>query len=115
MKRIEAIIRPFKLQDVIEALSGEHSIGVPGMTTVEVQGYGRQKGHTDVYRGTEYAVDLVPKVMLILYVNDASVDAIVNTIIQKAYTGLIGDGKIAVSELIAFQRIRTGESGDEAL
>ncbi|NOY42242.1 MAG: P-II family nitrogen regulator [Planctomycetes bacterium] len=112
MKKIEAIVRHFKLEDVKNALS-EH--GVAGMTITEVRGFGRQKGHTETYRGTEYAVDFVPKVKIEIAVDDDAVQAIVNTIIKTAQTGQIGDGKIFVSELTESIRIRTGETGGEAL
>ena len=112
MKKIEAIIRHFKLEDVKNALS-EH--GVAGMTITEVRGFGRQKGHTETYRGTEYAVDFVPKVKVEVAVLDAQMQAAIDTIIKAAQTGQIGDGKIFVSDLSESIRIRTGESGDEAL
>ena len=112
MKKIEAIIRHFKLEDVKNALS-EH--GVAGMTITEVRGFGRQKGHTETYRGTEYAVDFVPKVKVEVAVPDAQMQAAIDTIIKAAQTGQIGDGKIFVSDLSESIRIRTGESGDEAL
>ena len=112
MKKIEAIIRHFKLEDVKNALS-EH--GIAGMTITEVRGFGRQKGHTETYRGTEYAVDFVPKVKVEVAVPDAQMQAAIDTIIKAAQTGQIGDGKIFVSDLSESIRIRTGESGDEAL
>ena len=112
MKKIEAIIRHFKLEDVKNALSDQ---GVAGMTVTEVRGFGRQKGHTEVYRGTEYAVDFVPKVKLEIVVNDDNVPSAVDTIIRSAQTGQIGDGKIFVSELRETIRIRTGETGAQAL
>ena len=112
MKKIEAIIRHFKLEDVKNALS-EH--GVAGMTITEVRGFGRQKGHTEMYRGTEYAVDFVPKVKVEVVVDDDQLKAVVDTINGAAQTGQIGDGKIFVSDLVEAIRIRTGETGHEAL
>ncbi len=112
MKKIEAIIRHFKLEDVKNALS-EH--GVSGMTITEVRGFGRQKGHTEMYRGTEYAVDFVPKVKIEVAVADDHLQSVVDTIIKAAQTGQIGDGKIFVSDLNETIRIRTGETGAEAL
>ncbi len=112
MKKIEAIIRHFKLEDVKNALSEQ---GVAGMTITEVRGFGRQKGHTETYRGTEYAVDFVPKVKLEIVIDDDRVQAVIDSIIKTAQTGQIGDGKIFVSELSNTIRIRTGESGHEAL
>jgi len=112
MKKIEAVIRHFKLEDVKNALSEQ---GVAGMTITEVRGFGRQKGHTETYRGTEYAVDFVPKVKLEIAVADDRTQTVVDTIIKTAQTGQIGDGKIFVSDLAETVRIRTGETGDEAL
>ena len=112
MKKIEAILRHFKLEDVKNALS---DLGVAGMTITEVRGFGRQKGHTETYRGTEYAVDFVPKVKLEIAVNDDQAQSIIDTIIKTAQTGQIGDGKIFVSDLAESIRIRTGETGGEAL
>ncbi|HEX6963357.1 MAG TPA: P-II family nitrogen regulator [Lacipirellula sp.] len=112
MKKIEAIVRHFKLEDVKNALT---EVGVAGMTITEVRGFGRQKGHTETYRGTEYAVDFVPKVKLEIAVADDKVQAVVDTIIRTAQTGQIGDGKIFVSDLRDTIRIRTGETGSEAL
>jgi nitrogen regulatory protein P-II 1 len=112
MKKIEAIIRHFKLEDVKNALS-EH--GIAGMTITEVRGFGRQKGHTETYRGTEYAVDFVPKVKVEVAVADDRSQSAIDTIVKAARTGQIGDGKIFVSELSESIRIRTGESGSEAL
>ena len=112
MKKIEAIIKPFKLDDVREAL-GE--IGVTGMTVSEVKGFGRQKGHTELYRGAEYMVDFLPKVKLEIAVNDDIVERLVETITKAAYTGKIGDGKIFVYNLEQVIRIRTGEQDSEAL
>ena len=112
MKKIEAIIRHFKLEDVKNALI---EAGVAGMTITEVRGFGRQKGHTETYRGTEYAVDFVPKVKLEIAVSDDRVQRVVDTIIRTAQTGQIGDGKIFVTDLQDTIRIRTGETGAEAL
>lgn len=112
MKKVEAVIRHFKLEDVKNALSEQ---GVAGMTITEVRGFGRQKGHTEMYRGTEYAVDFVPKVKLEVVVPDANLKAVVDTILRTAQTGQIGDGKIFVSDLAETIRIRTGETGEEAL
>ncbi|MDC0935416.1 P-II family nitrogen regulator [Pirellulales bacterium] len=112
MKKIEAIVRHFKLEDVKNALSEQ---GVAGMTITEVRGFGRQKGHTETYRGTEYAVDFVPKVKIEIAVADDSVQNVIDTVIRAAQTGQIGDGKIFISELIETVRIRTGETGGEAL
>lgn len=112
MKKVEAIIRHFKLEDVKNALSQS---GINGMTITEVRGFGRQKGHTEMYRGTEYAVDFVPKVKVDVVVADGQVDSVVETIMKAAKTGQIGDGKIFVVELADSIRIRTGETGEEAL
>ena len=112
MKKIEAVIRHFKLEDVKNALNEQ---GVAGMTITEVRGFGRQKGHTETYRGTEYAVDFVPKVKLEIVVSDENAQVAIDTIIKTAQTGQIGDGKIFVSELTESIRIRTGETGSEAL
>ena len=112
MKKIEAIIRHFKLEDVKNALSEQ---SVTGMTITEVRGFGRQKGHTETYRGTEYAVDFVPKVKIEIVVGDDRVQAVLDTIVKTAQTGQIGDGKIFVSDLSESVRIRTGETGNEAL
>lgn len=112
MKKIEAVIRLYKLEDVKNALT---EAGVVGMTVTEVRGFGRQKGHTEMYRGTEYAVDLVPKIKIEIAVNDAQVKPTIDTIIRAAQTGQIGDGKIFVSELAEVVRIRTGETGADAL
>jgi nitrogen regulatory protein P-II 1 len=112
MKKIEAIIRHFKLEDVKNALTEQ---GVQGMTLTEVRGFGRQKGHTETYRGTEYAVDFVPKVKLEIAVADDKLQKVIDTIIRTAQTGQIGDGKIFVSDLREIVRIRTGETGGEAL
>ncbi len=112
MKKIEAIIKPFKLDDVREALS---EIGVQGMTATEVKGFGRQKGHTELYRGAEYVVDFLPKVKLEVAINDDLLDQVLEAIEKSASTGKIGDGKIFVSELTQVIRIRTGETGAAAL
>jgi nitrogen regulatory protein P-II 1 len=112
MKKIEAVIRHFKLEDVKNALT---EAGVAGMTITEVRGFGRQKGHTETYRGTEYAVDFVPKVKVEIAVGDDKVQHVVDTILRTAQTGQIGDGKIFVSDLRDTIRIRTGETGSEAL
>lgn len=112
MKKIEAIIKPFKLEDVKEALS---EAGITGMTVSDVKGYGRQQGHSELYRGAEYVVDFLPKIKLELIINDDQVDQIVNTISQAAKTGKIGDGKIFVSSVDKVIRIRTGEEDEEAI
>lgn len=112
MKIIMAIVKPFKLDDVREALTG---IGVQGLTVSEVKGYGRQKGHTEIYRGTEYAVSFLPKVKIEVAVNDDLADQVVETISSAAQTGQIGDGKIFVYDLESAIRIRTGETGGDAL
>jgi nitrogen regulatory protein PII len=112
VKLITAIIKPFKLDDVREALS---EIGMSGMTATEVKGFGRQKGHTELYRGAEYVVDFLPKVKLEIAVSDDQVDRAIEAIIQAANTGKIGDGKIFVTSVEQVVRIRTGEIGDEAL
>jgi len=112
MKLVTAIIKPFKLDDVREALS---EIGVQGITVTEVKGFGRQKGHTELYRGAEYVVDFLPKVKIDIAVSDDLVDRVIDTISKAANTGKIGDGKIFVTGLEQAVRIRTGESGDEAL
>ncbi len=112
MKKIEAIIRHYKLEDVKNALTEQ---GVQGMTLLEVRGFGRQKGHTEMYRGTEYAVDFVPKVKIEIVVPDSQLSNAVETIMRTAQTGQIGDGKIFVSDLTNVIRIRTGEIGENAL
>jgi nitrogen regulatory protein PII len=112
MKKIEAIVRPFKVEDVKEALEHE---GVDGMTTVEVKGYGRQKGHTELYRGSEYTPEFVPKVMIIVVVEDALLATVVAAIVKAAKTEKIGDGKIFISTIDDAVRIRTEESGDKAI
>ncbi len=112
MKKIEAIIRPFKLDDVREALS---EIGVRGMTLTEVKGYGRQKGHTELYRGSEYKIDFLPKIKIEIIASDAMVENIVSTIVKTARTGQVGDGKIFVSPVEDVIRVRTEESGEDAI
>lgn len=112
MKRIEAIIKPFKLDDVREALS---DIGITGMTVTEVKGFGRQKGHTEIYRGAEYMVDFLPKIKPEIIITDDQVDACLNAIIETAQTGKIGDGKIFVYDVERVIRIRTAEENEEAI
>ena len=112
MKKVEAIIKPFKLDEVKESLSG---IGIQGLTVTEVKGFGRQKGHTELYRGAEYVVDFLPKVKLEIIVKDESVASVVDAIEKAAKTGRIGDGKIFVLPIEEVVRIRTGERGDQAL
>ena len=112
MKIVMAIIKPFKLDEVREALT---AVGIQGLTVTEVKGYGRQKGHTEMYRGTEYAVDFVPKVKMEIVCADSSLQMVISTIMKAAQTGQIGDGKIFISNLEDVIRIRTGESGDDAL
>jgi len=112
MKKIEAVIKPFKLDDVREALS---DIGITGMTAIEVKGFGRQKGHTELYRGAEYVIDFLPKVMIQVVVKDDQCDGCIEAITNAARTGKIGDGKIFVTTVDSVVRIRTGEEGDEAI
>ena len=112
MKKIEAIIKPFKLEDVKEALSG---IGVEGMTVSEVKGFGRQKGHTEIYRGSEYTVDFLPKIKIEIVLADSQVTAAVDAIVKSAKTGKIGDGKVFVSPIENAVRIRTEETGEQAV
>ena len=112
MKKIEAIIKPFKLEEVKEALSG---LGVEGMTVTEVKGFGRQKGHTEIYRGSEYTVDFLPKMKIELVLPDEQVKDAVDAIVKGAKTGKIGDGKVFVSNVDNAVRIRTGETGNEAV
>ena len=112
MKKIEAIVKPFKLDDVKEALNG---IGIQGMTISEVKGYGRQKGHKEIYRGAEYVVDFIPKIKLEIIVDTPQVDKVVDTIREAANTGKIGDGKIFVLPVEEVIRVRTGEKGPEAI
>ena len=112
MKKVEAIIRHFKLDDIKTALT---EVGVEGMTITEVKGYGRQKGHTEMYRGNEYAIDFVPKVKMEVAVGEDIVKKVVDTIMSKAQTGQMGDGKIFISDLSEVIRIRTGETGSDAV
>ena len=112
MKKVECIIKPFKLDDVKAAIT---DLGISGMTVSEVRGFGRQKGHTELYRGAEYQIDFIPKIKIELVVSDDLVDKVVETISGAARTGKIGDGKIFVSTIDSVLRIRTGESGDEAI
>ena len=112
MKKIEAIIKPFKLDEVREALS---EIGVSGLTVTEVKGFGRQKGHTELYRGAEYVVDFLPKIKLEIVVADSTVDAAIDAIVKAARTGKIGDGKIFVTPVEQVVRIRTGETNEAAI
>ena len=112
MKKIEAIIRHFKLEDVKNALTEK---GISGMTISEVRGFGRQKGHTEMYRGTEYTIDFVPKVKVEVVVDDGKLQTALDTIVKAAHTGQIGDGKIFVSDLRDVVRVRTGETGADAL
>ena len=112
MKQITAIIKPFKLEEVREALA---EVGVTGLTVTEVKGFGRQKGHTELYRGAEYVVDFLPKIKLELVIADHLVDAAVEAIVKAARTGKIGDGKIFVTSVEQVIRIRTGETGEEAV
>ncbi len=112
MKKIEAIIKPFKLDDVKEALS---EIGIKGMTISEVKGYGRQKGHTEIYRGAEYNVDFIPKIKLEIVIDSDQVDQVVETIVKSSRSGKIGDGKIFVVPVEKIVRVRTGETDNEAI
>jgi nitrogen regulatory protein PII len=112
MKKIEAIIKPFKLEEVKEALA---EVGVQGMTVTEVKGFGRQKGHTEIYRGSEYTVDFLPKVKIEIVVDDAQADGVAQAIVQSANTGKIGDGKVFISTVEEAIRIRTGETGSSAV
>lgn len=112
MKKIEAIIKPFKLEDVKEALAG---LGVEGMTVSEVKGFGRQKGHTEIYRGSEYTVDFLPKLKIEVVIADANASAAVEAIVRAAKTGKIGDGKVFVSPVENAVRIRTEETGEQAV
>jgi nitrogen regulatory protein P-II 1 len=112
MKKIEAIIKPFKLEDVKEALSG---LGVEGMTVSEVKGFGRQKGHTEIYRGSEYTVDFLPKIKIEVVLRDNQVTGAVDAIVKAAKTGKIGDGKVFVSTIENAIRIRTEETGEQAV
>ncbi len=112
MKKIEAIIKPFKLEEVMDALA---EVGLEGMTVVEVKGFGRQKGHTEIYRGSEYTVDFLPKIKLEVVLSDALVEGAVEAIVKAAKTGKIGDGKVFVSNVEEAVRIRTEEKGDKAI
>jgi nitrogen regulatory protein P-II 1 len=112
MKKIEAIVKPFKLDEVKEAL---HGIGIQGMTVTEVKGFGRQKGHTELYRGAEYVVDFLPKIKIEIALSDELVDKAVQVIVEAANTGRIGDGKIFVLDVAEVVRIRTGERGPDAV
>ena len=112
MKKVEAIIKPFKLEEVKDALA---EVGIEGMTITEVKGFGRQKGHTEIYRGSEYTVDFLPKIKIELVVSDAKTDAVVGAIVKAAKSGKIGDGKVFVSSVEEAVRIRTEEKGDAAV
>lgn len=112
MKMVQAIIKPFKLDDVREALT---EIGVTGMTATEVKGFGRQKGHTELYRGAEYVVDFLPKIKLEIVINDEKVETVIEAVLKAAQTGKIGDGKIFVLDVEQAIRIRTGEEGNDAV
>ena len=112
MKKVEVVIKPFKLEDVKDALA---EIGITGMTVSEVKGYGRQKGHSELYRGAEYVVDFLPKIKMDMVVEESQVDQVVNTVVEAAKTGKIGDGKIFVSDIEKVVRIRTGEIDSEAI
>jgi nitrogen regulatory protein PII len=112
MKKIEAIIKPFKVEEVKDALT---ELGLQGMTTIDVKGFGRQKGHTEIYRGSEYTVDFVPKIMVLAVVADSLVESAVSAIIKAAKTGAVGDGKIFVSTIEEAVRIRTEEVGEKAI
>lgn len=112
MKKIEAVIKPFKLEDVKDALA---EIGITGMTVSEVKGYGRQKGHSELYRGAEYVVDFLPKIKMEMVVDNEMVDQVVNTVVEAARTGKIGDGKIFISDINKIIRIRTGETDSDAI
>ena len=112
MKKIEAVIKPFKLEEVKDALA---EVGIEGMTVTEVKGFGRQKGHTEIYRGSEYTVDFLPKIKLDVVVDDGNVEAATKAIVSSAKTGKIGDGKVFISAVEEAVRIRTDEKGNEAL
>ena len=112
MKKIEAIVKPFKLDEVKDALA---EMGITGMTVCEVKGFGRQKGHTEIYRGSEYTVDFLPKIKIEIVVADEIYEDVVSTITEKAKTGKIGDGKVFVTDILNAVRIRTGEDGEDAL
>ena len=112
MKKVDAIVKPFKLDEVKDKLN---EIGVQGITVTEVKGFGRQKGHTELFRGAEYVVDFLPKVKMEIVIADTQVDEVIDTIMKAAQTGRIGDGKIFVTDLVDVIRIRTGERGEEAI
>src|ERR1700736_6559097 len=112
MKKLEAIIKPFKLEEVKEALA---ELGIEGMTVTEVKGFGRQKGHTEIYRGSEYTVDFVPKILIIVVVSDSNVESAVQAIIKSAKTDSIGDGKLFITTVDEVYRIRTSETGEHAI
>jgi len=112
MKLVVAVLKPFKLEEVKEAL---HELGIQGMTLTEAQGFGRQRGHTEVYRGAEYEVDFVPKIRIEVLIDDAQLDDVVNSIVSTASTGKIGDGKVWVVPVETVVRVRTGERGSDAL
>ena len=112
MKKIEAIIKPFKLEDVKEKLAEK---AIKGLTVTEIKGYGRQKGHTELYRGAEYSIDFLPKIKIEVVVTDDKVESVIDTVTDAAKTGKIGDGKIFVTEVESVVRIRTGETGEDAL
>ena len=112
MKKVDAIIKPFKLDEVKDKLN---EIGIKGITVSEVKGFGRQKGHTELYRGAEYVVDFLPKIKLEIIIPDNLLDDVINTIMTTAQTGRIGDGKVFVTDLVDAVRIRTGERGEEAI
>jgi nitrogen regulatory protein P-II 1 len=112
MKKVEAIIRHFKLEEVKDALTQQ---GIAGMTITEVRGFGRQKGHTEMYRGTEYQVDFIPKIKIEVVISDARLPAVLDAIMRSAQTGQVGDGKLWVTDLCEVVRIRTGESGENAI
>ena len=112
MKKIEAIVKPFKLEEVKDAISG---VGVTGMTVTEVKGFGRQKGHTEIYRGSEYTVDFLPKLKIEIVVEDEETEGVVDAIVKAAKTGKIGDGKVFVSTIDSAVRIRTEETGANAI
>ena len=112
MKKIEAIVKPFKLEEIKDAL---HELGIEGMTVTEVKGFGRQKGHTEIYRGSEYTVDFLPKIKIEIVISDDKADAVAETIVRSAKTGKIGDGKVFLIPVDQALRIRTEETGDRAL
>lgn len=112
MKLVTAVVKPFKLEDIKDAIKG---LGVEGLTVTEVQGFGRQRGHTEIYRGAEYTVDFLPKVRIDLVVESSDVDRVVESIVQAARTGKIGDGKVWVTEVDQVVRVRTGERGADAI